>query len=80
MKLRIPYDKQLHFIGGCIIALVVGLLLSDAVAGAVVAAIVGLLKEGYDYLHPKEHTVEAADALYTLLGGVVGAVIAWGCT
>jgi hypothetical protein len=41
----------------------------------VVVAIVALLKEVYDFLHPESHTADFMDWVATTLGGVVGFVV-----
>lgn len=70
---RVPADKQMHFIGGLVIA-----ALFTPFIGAysiAVVAIVALLKEIYDYLHKDIHTPDFWDWVATVLGGLVGFVI-----
>lgn len=84
--MKIAKDKQLHFIVGLAIAVVVSALagltplaLNPAPAGlfgALVAGVAGYLKEKrYDAKRPDRHTVDMADFRWTLGGGVVGAVL-----
>ena len=70
---KVPADKQMHFIGGLVIA-----ALFTPFIGAysiTVVAIVALLKEIYDYLHKDIHTPDFWDWVATVLGGLVGFVI-----
>jgi hypothetical protein len=70
---RVPADKQMHFIGGLVIA-----ALFTPFIGAysiTVVAIVALLKEIYDYLHKDIHTPDFWDWVATMLGGILGFVI-----
>ena len=70
---KVPADKQMHFIGGLVIAA----LLTPFIGAysIVVVAIVALLKEIYDYLHKDIHTPDFWDWVATVLGGLVGFVI-----
>jgi hypothetical protein len=70
---RVPADKQMHFIGGLVIA-----ALFTPFIGAysiTVVAIVALLKEIYDYLHKDIHTPDFWDWVATVLGGILGFVL-----
>jgi hypothetical protein len=70
---KVPADKQMHFIGGLVIA-----ALFTPFIGAysiAVVAIVALAKEIYDYLHKDIHTPDFWDWVATVLGGLVGFVI-----
>lgn len=82
----IPHDKAMHFIYGLAIAIVAngvwlmaGMPASDMV-GFLAAAVAGAGKEALDWGlnklavkrgQPAPHTVSAADAVATALGGVV---------
>ena len=70
---KVPCDKQMHFIGGLVIAA----LLTPFIGAysIVVVAIVALLKEIYDYLHKDIHTPDFWDWVATVLGGLVGFVV-----
>jgi hypothetical protein len=70
---KVPADKQMHFIGGLVIAA----LLTPFIGAysIVVVAIIALLKEIYDYLHKDIHTPDFWDWVATTLGGLVGFVI-----
>lgn len=69
----IALDKQAHLLVGALIALALGYVL-PAWIGFVVASVVGLLKEVYDYYHPKTHTCDGLDYLATAGGGLAGAL------
>ena len=78
----IPRDKLWHAIGGAVLALLVGaglwMFVSHTVAivcAIVAAGVAGVAKEFYDYFHPRAHTVEAADAAATLMGGLIVAIL-----
>ena len=70
---KVPADKQMHFIGGLVIAA----LLTPFIGAysIIVVAIIALLKEVYDYLHKDIHTPDFWDWVATVLGGLVGFVI-----
>ncbi len=70
---KVPADKQMHFIGGLVIAA----LLTPFIGAysILVVAIIALLKEIYDYLHKDIHTPDFWDFVATVLGGLVGFVI-----
>lgn len=70
---KVPADKQMHFIGGLVIAA----LLTPFIGAysIVVVAIVALLKEIYDYLHKDIHTPDFWDWVATVIGGLVGFVV-----
>jgi len=65
---RIPKDKALHFIWGSVIASA-GAVFGGVVVGAVLAFLVGVLKEVYDYYTYRDFDIE--DILFTLSGAVV---------
>lgn len=69
---KVPVDKFMHFISGLVIAA----LLTPFIGAysIVVVAIIALLKEIYDYLHPESHTADIWDWVATTLGGLVGFV------
>lgn len=69
-KLTAP-DKLMHAITGCMLYCFAHFFLPLTFAlGVVVAA--AILKEVYDYFHPKEHTSELLDGLATTFGGILG--------
>lgn len=77
MGLKLPsIDKQAHFwwgaaMSGCTFPAI-------GFGGVMVAALIGLAKEYWD---SRGHgTPDAYDFIATALGGVVGALVAWGCT
>ena len=67
---KVPCDKQLHFICGFIIAAVltpfIGFYAVDVVA------VIALLKEIDDTLHPDNHTAAIRDLVVTIAGGALG--------
>jgi hypothetical protein len=67
---KVPCDKQLHFICGFIIAAVLTPFIGFY--AVVIVAIIALLKEIYDALHPDKHTPDFWDWVATSLGGVLG--------
>ena len=70
---KVPCDKQMHFIGGLVIAAILTPFIGAY--SIVVVAIIALLKEIYDYMHPESHTADFWDWVATVLGGVVGFVL-----
>ena len=86
--MRIPLDKQAHVMAGYCISITVALGVIAAMlffggvavtqtatlAGLLVAALTGMLKEVWDVRHPASHTADRWDALSTLFGGA----LAWG--
>jgi hypothetical protein len=70
---KVPADKQMHFIGGLVIAA----LLTPFIGAysIVVVAVIAALKEIYDARHPDKHTADFWDWVATVLGGVVGFVV-----
>jgi hypothetical protein len=70
---KVPADKQMHFIGGLVIAA----LLTPFIGAysIVVVAVIAALKEIYDALHPDKHTADFLDWVATSLGGVLGMLI-----
>ena len=62
-------DKQLHFLGGIVLALAFGLFLG-AWVGLTAAIIAGIAKELYDMTG--RGTPDVMDAVATIVGGLVG--------
>ena len=69
----IPADKQLHFISGAIL----GIILTPFIGWASIlwVSAIAMLKEIYDLLHRNKHTPDIWDWVATSLGGVLGMVI-----
>ena len=69
---KVPADKQMHFIGGLVIAA----LLTPFIGAysILVVAVIAALKEIYDARHPDKHTADIWDWVATTLGGLVGFV------
>lgn len=70
---RVPADKQMHFICGFIIAVVLTPFIGFY--SVAIVAIIAALKEIYDYMHPESHTADIWDWVATTLGGLVGFVV-----
>jgi hypothetical protein len=70
---KVPADKQMHFICGLVIAV----LLTPFIGAysIVVVAIIAFAKEIYDYLHKDIHTPDFWDWVATVLGGIAGFVV-----
>lgn len=70
---KVPCDKQMHFMSGFIIAF----LLTPYIGfySVLIVAIIALLKEIYDYLHPESHTADFWDWFATTLGGLIGFIV-----
>ncbi len=84
--MKLAKDKQLHFLVGIAIAIVVGLALMwlpsrlnsapAGLLGAIAAAAAGWLKEKwYDARRPDRHTVDMGDFRWTMNGGFVGCAL-----
>jgi VanZ family protein len=83
--MAIPIDKVLHLAVGVAIGaltyvgvhhyLPVATSSDRMLMGVGAAAVIGLLKEVYDYFHPATHTAEIADFLATAAGGLIGVVV-----
>ena len=69
----IPADKQMHSIGGFLIALVLTPFIGAASLAWV--ALLALAKEVYDWVNKDIHTPDFWDWVATVLGGLVGFVI-----
>ena len=72
--MTIPRDKLLHFVAGFVVSFVVYVATSNATIAFSLSALLGIAKEVYD---SRGHgTVEMLDAVATIVGGVVGAILA----
>jgi len=67
---KVPCDKQMHMLCGFIIAAVLTPFIGFY--AVIVVAIIALLKEIYDALHPDKHTADFWDLLVTIAGGALG--------
>jgi len=73
-NMTIPKDKLLHFVAGLICATFVYLIFENLTLAIGASVILGIAKEVYD---SRGHgTVEVLDAVATIVGGVVGAILA----
>ena len=71
--MTIPRDKLLHFIAGAIASIVVYVVTFNVTTAVAFSALLGIGKEVYD---SRGHgTVEVLDAVATVVGGVVGAIL-----
>jgi len=66
-------DKLYHFIGGCIIAVIIGLL-TFPIIGLYAGVAIGAVKEVYDSKYPEIHTTDANDFIATVVGVLLGYV------
>ena len=72
--MQIPRDKLLHFVAGFVVSAVVYLIFENLTLAIGASVILGIAKEVYD---SRGHgTVEVLDAVVTIAGGVVGAILA----
>lgn len=72
--MTISRDKLLHFVAGLIASVVVYLIFENLTLAIGASVILGVAKEVYD---SRGHgTVEVLDAVATIAGGVVGAILA----
>lgn len=72
-----PSDTWLHIcVLGGIPALTIGLLSGRFWCAMAVGVFLATWKELYDRRHPEEHTAEWRDFINTLLGALIGAIIA----
>lgn len=71
----IPHDKALHLIGGTIIFAAINIILGPII-GVLASIIAAFGKEVYDYFHKENHTPDIKDAIFTILGGILG-FICW---
>ena len=69
----IPADKQMHFLSGAIL----GIILTPFIGWASIlwVSAIAMFKEVYDLLHRNKHTPDIWDWVATSLGGVLGMVI-----
>lgn len=71
--MTIPKDKLLHFVAGSICSAVVYLISGNLTLAIGASVALGISKEVYD---SRGHgTVEVLDAVATIAGGVVGAIL-----
>lgn len=82
---QLPLDKVKHFLGGALIALIVGLafsrdldVISASLVGLAAAILIGVLKEAVWDNWLKKGTDDKYDMYATALGGVFGALVLWG--
>ena len=69
----IPADKQLHFLSGFIL----GIILTPFIGWASIlwVSAIAMFKEVYDLLHRNKHTPDIWDWVATSLGGVAGVLL-----
>ena len=72
--MKIPKDKQLHFMGGAILSVVFSFLFSPVI-GFAITAIIGIAKEVVRDWYLKMGTPEVMDAVATILGGAIGSAL-----
>ncbi len=64
----IQKDKIYHFMSGLILSFIGGIIHPF---GIITGFIAGIIKEFYDYYHPK-HTFDIWDCIATFIGAIVG--------
>jgi hypothetical protein len=67
------FDKVLHTSVGAGIGAAVSLLTGDFLLGVAVVNVAAWGKEWYDQRNPARHTPDPWDAVWTVIGGAVGA-------
>lgn len=72
----LPQDKANHMIYGLIIFTVTAILF-DAVIGLGICSIAAFSKELYDLQHKDRHTPDIYDAIWTIVGGMLGFIISF---
>lgn len=84
-RLGIGRDKSGHVIVGAVLAagVTAGLVWlggfqpgASAIVGALVSGVIGAAKEAYDAYRGDKYTADGMDAVATLAGGAVGAIVA----
>lgn len=69
--MKISDDKKLHFLCGCIIALLIGLY--NPIYGLSAGVVAGVAKEIYDYIDYGGPDIK--DFLATAVGSILGALV-----
>lgn len=72
--MKIPYDKLMHFTAGAVVGAVAGVISGSAAVALLAAVVVAIGKEVYDNIVPG-HDVELLDAVSTVAGGSLSAVL-----
>jgi hypothetical protein len=70
---KVPCDKQMHFISGFLIALVLTPFIG--LYSIAVVAVIATAKELYDDMNKDIHTPDIWDLVVTVLGGALGFVL-----
>ena len=72
-NIYVPQDKQMHFLSGFIL----GIILTPFIGWASIlwVSAIACAKEVYDYLNPDKHTADIWDWVATSLGGVAGVLL-----
>lgn len=73
--MKIQSDKIKHFLIGLSISIFIGIMLSSWIVGLITSGFAGVAKEYYDSKNKENHTVDLWDAIWTLLGGVIGSLV-----
>ena len=71
--MKIEYDKQLHFIAGLIICILVSLIFKNPMYGLIASVVAGVAKEIYDYFDYGK--IDFLDTLATWVGGIAGYIV-----
>lgn len=73
-----PADTWLHvFVLGMIPSLTIGLLSGSFWCAMAIGVLLAAWKEWYDRRHPEEHTAEWRDFINTIIGAVLGSLVAF---
>ena len=73
-----PADTWLHvFVLGMVPSLTIGLLSGSFWCATAIGVLLAAWKEWYDRRHPEEHTAEWRDFINTIIGAVLGSLVAF---
>ena len=70
---RVPADKQMHFLSGLIIAVILSPFIG--LYSIAVVAVIATAKELYDDMNKDIHTPDIWDLVVTVAGGILGFVL-----
>ena len=70
-------DKQLHMLGSAILTIVAYLLVKSLSYAVIGTLAIGIVKEIYDYFHPKKHTADIKDIFADMIGITIASLVIW---
>lgn len=77
--MKLAKDKIFHLVAGVVVALIVGTIFKNPLAGLIGGCLAGVVKEAWDYYRNKKEpgsaTVDKLDALWTFGGAAVGGIM-----